>query len=31
MLPDAEQVPKILGALALAYQQHPRWQEQWRP
>jgi hypothetical protein len=31
MLPAAEQVAKILGALALAYQQHPRWQEQWRP
>jgi hypothetical protein len=28
MLPAAEQVPRILGALALAYQQHPRWQEQ---
>jgi hypothetical protein len=31
MLPAAEQIPKILGALALAYQQHPRWQEQRRP
>jgi hypothetical protein len=31
MLPAADRIPKILGALALSYQQHPQWQEQWRP
>jgi hypothetical protein len=24
-------IPKILGAIALSYEQDPRWQEQWRP
>ncbi len=26
-----DRVTKILGSLALIYQQHPRWEEQWRP
>jgi hypothetical protein len=31
MLSRADEIPKILGAIALPYELDPRWQEQWRP
>jgi hypothetical protein len=30
-LSRADEIPKILGAIALPYELDPRWQEQWRP
>jgi hypothetical protein len=31
MLAADDGVMKVLGAMALSYEQDPRWQEQWRP